>query len=335
MMTRSLMLDAYINEELLRRILVLWKPGQNTEDDALILVKVLRSFQRTTDDVDYATIALGCLPQWTRLLRPYFEEAKMATVPPTVLVRQQLNPTVDSERLGIWDNSCSWRKDLRVPEAFLFCLTCLSDRAITNLEGASKLIPFLIHLAEDYVPDFRIIGANCIRQFLRVTVPKVTTQMQIDLLFHQILMKNFAFESFELKRVSLECLLQDLYTLETLGADRQLAWLEELLRLILKEAAFTKETDIVLLYLEMLVPLVRLLGPATICHLQSLLSLVVDSTGNRELLDRLSPLLLAIFDTAWPRLHGHVVIIEEIMSRFEDAHIDSSLFKERIKLIKQ
>jgi hypothetical protein len=298
-----------------------WHPGRDLRRDALILTKILAPSVilgvRMPEIPHIADVVLSSLSEWTFILRPYFEEPKRTPISPTTLIRHQLNPE-DSEQTGIWDNESTWRDTPLIPRIFQHLLMILPERSLSKMDTVTKLVPFVIHLVEDYDPLNRLYGVVAMRQLLRIVSTKNVSQMRLDELFHQSLIKNLSFDSDELKAESLGVLLDVILPLDTLRMERRLSWSEDLLSLLMRETIFTKEIKIVELYLGSLCRLISILGVATVCHIKELLGLVLDCTENEQI--RQFPALLglidALIDNAWPRLHAHLPLLEQIIAKF-------------------
>lgn len=172
-----------------------WVPFKDPRQDAKILTKALgqKDIPEFIEALSNLTeLVLACLSEWTSLLRPYFEDSQRESLPPTILARRQIERrqpnfnTMDEDSLAIWENDAIWKENHNVKRAIIRFLTLLPSASIIKFEDATKLIPFIIHMAEDSVPQHRHHGVIAIRNFIRVVQSKLILQMQLDDLFSKV-----------------------------------------------------------------------------------------------------------------------------------------------------
>ena len=77
-----------------------------------------------------------------------------------------------------------------------------------------------------------------------------------------------------------------------------------------------------------------MLGPMTICHLKSLLTLTMDSAETQELVPIIVTLLNNIIDACWPRLARYLAILEEIIGKLRIAGAHCGELEQKINCIK-
>lgn len=176
-----------------RSILAAWKPLLDPRKDAGVLMAMfgveegeeLGTMFREKHD-NFALVVLGALEHWVALLRPHFEDPQRQTPSTTTLVRQQLADRPPIEAIALWDNEMTWRDCPSVIRALTGLLGALPAAGIVKFEHASKLVPFVVHLAEDCSPVNRIHGVEVIKYFLQAVISRITLQMQLDELFFSV-----------------------------------------------------------------------------------------------------------------------------------------------------
>lgn len=321
--TKTTSSSVAINRQLLESIINGWQPRQDPHLDAVLLIKVLALHQEAvSNEHNLGDLLLSSLTHWTKLLREYFEDPKRASLPPSIMVKKQLDgDDSKSEKLAIWDNEASWREDIRIKNIFSWCLSTLRDGVIVKFEDASKLIPFVLHIAEDYQPENRLLGVSLIRNYIRIVSDKILQQLNLEPLFYQILMKNLGYEPFVLKETTLECLFECVLARKTKNS---LCWYEELLGFLTRESLFTKEENVRLLYLRCLPQVIRLLEIASVCHIKPILSLLIDLPMDDDIANATIHVIEALLENAWPRLSNHLPLLVQIMRKLEDTNVRTS-----------
>lgn len=179
--------------DIFRSILAAWKPLLYPRKDAEVLVAIFGAEEGQEPATmfrerhgNFAFIVLGALEHWTTLLRPHFEDPQIQTPSTTTFVRQQLADVPPIEAVALWDNGMTWRDRPFVIRALTGLLGALPAKEISKFEHASKLVPFVVHLAEDCTPANRIRGVEVMKYFMHAVVSRITLQMQLDELFFSV-----------------------------------------------------------------------------------------------------------------------------------------------------
>lgn len=180
-------------EVAISNILATWRPLVDPRRDAKVLVTVLgaeggQTAMATLRDQcsNLALIVLGALEHWTALLRPHFEDPQRQPSSTTTLVRRQLADGAPIGTVALWDNEMTWRDHPGVIWALTGLLGALPAGGIVKFEHASKLVPFVVHLAEDCSPVHRASGVLLMQHFLQAVTERITLQMQLDELFFSV-----------------------------------------------------------------------------------------------------------------------------------------------------
>jgi len=164
-----------------------WRPPSDARTDAQILAALLRH-DPSTSIPNLAEVVLNSVSEWTLLFRTYFEDPSRASIPPTVLLRNQLTPLTSSSSscTAAWDEKCPWRSIPWIVPALLRLFLALPKNSIFKFEVASRLVPFIIHVADDYTREHRLSGVYLIEASLNAITDKVILQMQLDDLFFAV-----------------------------------------------------------------------------------------------------------------------------------------------------
>lgn len=326
-----------------------WEPFADARLDGLVHVRisgVVATFiPELASEAPTADFGLSAIDEWPRVLVEYFENDALAPLAGSTVVRRQLGG--DPGKRAIWeddpplqDSQVWWRANEKAKHILIWCLKGLSlapqrrlpstKFAIGRMEEAAKLIPFVIRIADDYEPQNRTIGVACIEAFLDAVLPAVVGQMRLYELFCAILTKSVSFGDAGLRDVALRCLTERILVVEG-----HLWQSSDLASLLLREAAFSTDVRSLVALLEPLASLVRILQIAAVCHIGSILALLIDISektqrggdgsgganwdgGDDRIWVASLSLTLALIETCWPRLDGgRVDVIERCMSLLE------------------
>lgn len=340
----SLSLNEFNGSNLLvDQILSSWKPGVDVRVDAKVVVWVASRLDQDkileiSRTIPIATLLLGCYDECVNVLRPFFEDSKKTALSSSSLIREQLTPSqvCPSDQLAVWDNESSWKTSDSIKNAPLWIVSHLDTDSIDKYERASKFIPFILLVAEDYEPSIRLHGVRIIREYLRCVSDRILSQMQLYHLFRKTLMTNLSFDDVDLKRESLELLTGRLIMpIKSIPQEIQLEWAESLLSVLMREVLFCKEDVVRSILLSFIPALIRGLGLASVCYIKNVLALLMDlplqDRGNDIVFDILS----ALFDCTWPRLGRHGLIVNQVLSQIGDGEDQSRVlqFKNRMALL--
>lgn len=127
-------------------------------------------------------------------------------------------------------------------------------------------------------------------------------------------MKNLSFDYIELKEVSLKCLTQKLVRIEGLKTEKILDRMDDLLQFLIKQISFAKQMESIKAYMNGLLKISKLLSIGLVCHLKSILMLILDLLQNEELkgCTIVSEFIIIVLDNCWPRLPTHAEILRQI-----------------------
>ena len=127
-------------------------------------------------------------------------------------------------------------------------------------------------------------------------------------------MKNLSFDYIELKESSLKCLTQKLVRIEGLKTEKILDRMDDLLQFLIKEISFAKQMEYIKVYMDGLLKTSKILSVGLVCHLKSILMLILDLLQNEELngCTVVSEFILVVLDNCWPRLPIHAEILRQI-----------------------
>ena len=172
----------------LENLLKVWRPPSDARTDAQVLVALL-CYDSTISFPNLSKVVLNSVSEWTLLFRTYFENSSRESVPPTVLLRNQLaSSTLFDSRSDVtaWDSSCPWRNTPWIVPALLRLFLELPRNSVSNFEVASRLVPFIIHVADDHTPEHRFSGVRLVEASLEAITDNIILQMQLDDLFFAV-----------------------------------------------------------------------------------------------------------------------------------------------------
>lgn len=237
------------------------------------------------------------IQEWTVFLRPYFEDPKISRIEPSTLLRHHLS----NGNMLDWDQEFPWRQISIVKDLVLECIKC--SGSVFKMEEAAKILPFVIRLSDDTDQETRVIGSRCIRAYLLAVDVKIIQQIQVDVLFKDILLKNLAFDTLILKEESVRTLLDCLYIKSPFACKQE--WVGDLLAHLIRESSFAIDESIVTLYTRCIVQCINILGIETVCYLSLIIPFCVEISEKPTLQSFAIDLIKTLEWSCGPRLYSH------------------------------
>jgi len=278
-----------------------WTPLSNRHSDARALLMLGAFKGSASGKAENISVSLmGCLDEWTRILRPYFERS-VAALPSVSQLKSAERPKI----LLTEEEPCHWRNVPQARKAFVWGVLHLDQKASAKHEHIAKLLPFIMQLADDYEAVARIDGMKCISHLTTGESGKLILSMGLDDLWWKTVLNSFqgaAHDNRILCGIAGDLLIEELMQLRPMGDPVWLKRADELVTFIVRQTVLSQSSAEANFYIEMLSRLLPRMSIAIVRHLKSIVKMLEELPGEFVGYPSIETVVTCLLNQAWPRL---------------------------------